>query len=473
MMKPGKLYIKIFLSFVLILVVTEILIFGFFVVSVGKAFRSHYEEYSVGKIRIVKEMVEDKIRSIPEGKLAQDASLREFIERFGDFFGAKVWLTAPDGTPLVKSFQGNVPKVLESIPDLHAKDYGDIRIRFGHRRRTGFYGDLPIDLGKGQTGHLHVLFGKTGLEKPEEGGFALGLVALGVIIALLTIPVSRFITRRIKILSESANIIAEGNLSHRAEVKGKDEISELCRTFNRMAERLERMIEGRKELTANISHELRTPLARIRIAEQLLAEKLERKKYEDLERHLNDIREDIGEMDRLIGRILDLSKLDLHDRPFHREPFDLSELVEDLLGQLQPALQQKRLSLTRGLTPEPSFAGDREALGTAISNVLDNAVKYTAEGGRLIVNMAPDQGGLMLSITNTCQALRTEDLTKIFEPFYRAEGTPRGSGRGSGLGLAITRKIIEKHGGTIEAANTEEGLMIQMVLPKSKEKNPV
>lgn len=467
MMRPGKLYIKIFLSFLLILVVTEILIFGFFVLSVGKAFRSHYEEYSVGKIRMVKEMVEEKIRSIPEGKLAQDASLRKFIERFGDFLGAKVWLTAPNGTPLVKSFQGNVPEVMKSIRHVRAKNYGDITIRFGHQRRTGFYGELPIDLEKGQIGHLSVFFEKTGPEGPEEGGFALGLLALGAVIALLTIPVSRFITRRVKILSESANIIAEGNLSHRAEIKGKDEISELCRTFNRMAERLERMIEGRKELTANISHELRTPLARIRIAEQLLAEKLERKKYEDLERHLNDIREDIGEMDRLIGRILDLSKLDLHDRPFHREPFDLSRLMEDLLEQLEPAIQQKRLSLTTSLTPAPSVTGDREALGTAISNVLDNAVKYTPEGGRLMVSMAPEEGALRLSITNTCQALRPEDLIKIFEPFYRAEGPPRGGGRGSGLGLAITRKIIAKHGGTIAAVNTEDGLMIQMLLPRA------
>lgn len=462
-MKPGKLYIKILFSFLLILVVTEILIFGFFVVSVGKAFRSRYEEYSLGKIRIVKEMIEDKIHSIPEGKLAQNASLREFIGRFADFFGAKVWLTAPDGTPLVKSFQGDVPKVLESIRNLRAKDYGDIKIRFGHQRHTGFYGDLPIDLGKGQTGHLNVLFEKPGLEGPEEGGFGLGLLALGAVIALLTIPVSRFITRRVKILSESANIIAQGNLSHRAKVKGKDEISELCHAFNNMADRLERMIEGGKELTANISHELRTPLARIRIAEQLLAEKLERKKYEDLERHLSDIHEDIGELDRLIGRILDLSKLDLHDRPFHREPFDPSELMADLLEQLQPALQQKRISLTRNLAPEPSFTGDREALATALSNVLDNAVKYTPEGGRLIVNMSPEAGTLRFCITNTCQALRPEDLTKIFEPFYRAEGTRAG---GSGLGLAITRKIIEKHGGATEASNTEEGLMIQMVLPR-------
>jgi len=471
-MKPGKLYIKIFLSFLMILVVTEILIFGFFIATVGKAFRDKYEDYTVGKIRIVKQVIEDKIRTAPEGALDQNIPLKEFIEQFGDFFSAKVWLSAPDGTPLVKSFPGKIPEGLDRIRNMHERDYGDLTIRFGHRRRTGFYGDLPIDAGEGRMGRLHVFFEKTGPPRPE-GAFALGLVILGLIIAVLTIPVSRFITKRIKNLSESANIIAEGNLSHRAAVKGKDEIGELCRAFNRMAEKLEQMIEGGKELTANISHELRTPLARIRIAEQLLAEKLERHEHEDLERHLNDIQEDIGELDRLIGRILDLSKLDIHDKPVNMEPFDLANLVEDLLERFQPALQRKRIALTSDLKPVPPFNGDQEAIATALSNVLDNAVNYTPEEGQLIVEITPQEDAVRIGITNTCEALSPTDLTRIFDPFYRAEGSPRSGGTGwaggSGLGLAITRKIIEKHGGTIEAANTEQGVMIQMTLPKGKQ----
>jgi two-component system sensor histidine kinase CpxA len=325
-----------------------------------------------------------------------------------------------------------------------------------------FYGDLPIDIGMGRMGRLHVFFEKTGSPRPE-GGFALGLVVLGLIIAVLTIPVSRFITKRIKSLNESANIIAEGDLAHRASVKGKDEIGDLCRAFNRMAEKLEQMIEGGKELTANISHELRTPLARIRIAEQLLAEKLERKDYEGLERHLTAIREDIGELDRLIGRILDLSKLDIHDRPFNPTAFDLTGLMDELLERFQPAFRQKNITLTRDVTPVPSFTGDRDAIATALSNVLDNAAEYTPGEGKIRVDIAPEGDGVSMAVTNSSEPLSQADLTRIFEPFYRAEGSREG---GTGLGLAITRKIIQKHGGTAEAANTEDGLMIRMIIPR-------
>ncbi|MFC1580398.1 ATP-binding protein [Thermodesulfobacteriota bacterium] len=464
-MKPGKLYIKIFLSFLMILVVTEILIFGFFIATVGKAFSEKYEQYTVGKIRIVKQVIEDKIRFGPKGPLDQNIPLKKFIEQFGDFFSAKVWLSAQDGTPLVKSFPGKIPEGLDSIKKMHERDYGDLRIRFGHRKHTEYYGDLPIDVGTGRMGRLHVFFEKAGPPRPE-GKFAVGLVVLGLIIAVLTIPVSRIITKRIKNLSESANIITEGNLSHRAAEKGKDEIGDLCRAFNRMAEKLEQMIDGGKELTANISHELRTPLARIRIAEQLLAEKLERQEHKGLERHLNDIREDIGELDRLIGRILDLSKLDIHDKPLNKEPIDLASLVEDLLERFQPALQQKRITLTSDPKPAPPLNGNLEAISTALSNVLDNAVNYTPEQGQLIVDITTQEDGVEMSITNTCEALSATDLTRIFDPFYRAEGSRSG---GSGLGLAITRKIIEKHGGTIEAANTEQGLRIRMNLPKGKQ----
>ncbi len=461
-MKPGKLYIKIFLSFLMILVVTEILIFGFFIATVGKAFRDKYEQYTVGKIRIVKQVIEDKIRTGPAGPLDQNIPLKQFIEQFGNFFSAKVWLSAPNGTPLVKSFPGSIPEGLDNLEKIHERDYGDLRIRFGHRKHSEYYGDLPIDIGEGRMGRLHVFFEKTGPPGPE-GAFALGLVVLGLIIAVLTIPVSRIITKRIKNLSESANIIAEGNLSHRATVKGRDEIGDLCRAFNRMAEKLEHMIEGGKELTANISHELRTPLARIRIAEQLLTEKLERQDFESLERHLSDIREDIGELDRLIGRILDLSKLDIHDKPLNMEPFDLAGLLEELLERFQPALQQKRITLTKDLAPAPALTGDREALATAISNVLDNAADYTPEGGALTVKITQEEDAVSIDITNTSEALSQADLTRIFEPFYRAEGSRAG---GSGLGLAITRKILEKHGGSVEAGNAQDGLMIRMVIPK-------
>ena len=299
-------------------------------------------------------------------------------------------------------------------------------------------------------------------EKEHPEGFGLGLIIIGIVVALLVLPISRYITKRVKALSESAAQIAEGDLSHRATVKGKDEIGELGRTFNRMAAKLERMVEGGKELTANVSHELRTPLARIRVAEELLREKLEKLENKDWERYADDIREDIEELDFLIGQILDLSKLDLHDAPLNLEIIDPSELIIDLLKRLENAIKHKGLKLTKEISFEPPFIGDKGTLRTAISNVLDNAVKFTPEKRDLSVKMRSENGWLNISVTNSSDPMSEEDLEKIFEAFYRTKASQK---KGSGLGLAITKKIVERHGGNIKAANTDQGLQIQIKLP--------
>jgi signal transduction histidine kinase len=459
-MKLSKLYIKIFLSFLLVLIVTFVLIFVIFVIAAGKDFHSRMGHYVRAHALITKELVEDKIKSNPGVPVAENEDLRRVIGRLEQAYNSKVWLTGSDGNPLMKSFSGDIPKPLSDFRWKPVKESKNFRMYRRMKKGWQWYAIIRTRLQEGQTGHLHLLFERGEKEHPE--GFGLGLIIIGIVVALLVLPVSRYITKRVKALSESAAQIAEGDLSHRAAVKGKDEIGELGRTFNRMAAKLERMIEGGKELTANVSHELRTPLARIRVAEELLREKLEKLENKDWERHADDIREDIEELDFLIGQILDLSKLDLHDAPLNLEILDPSELINDLLKRLESVIKHKGLNLTRGLSFEPPFIGDKGALRTAISNILENAVKFTPEKGDLSVKMRPENGWLHISVTNSSDPMSEKDLEKIFEPFYRTKEAPK---KGSGLGLAITKKIVEKHGGNIKAVNTDLGLQIQIHLP--------
>lgn len=461
-MKLSKLYIKIFLSFVLVLILTEVLIFGLFMVAAKRGFQSRMKRVLDAHVLIVKDIVEDKIKTNPEMRLADNESLRGVIERLGEAYGSKVWLAGPDGKPILKSFPGDLSDNLRKVEGKQFSIHENFKIYRGPKRGWEFYGVIPTMIGGGEMGGLHVLFEKRTPDEHHEGAFALGLLGICLFIALLVIPVSRFITKRINRLGQSALQIAGGDLSHRATVKGKDEIGELGRAFNLMADKLERMIKGGRELTANISHELRTPLARIRIAEQLLKEKLERNDYEDWARLLKDIREDIEELDLLIGRILDLSKLDIHESPLIREPVDLLAIIEELLERFTPTISQKGLRLKRELSQDYIYNGDREILRAALSNIIGNAVKYTPEGDELSVNMHAEEGGATISVTNTFEAMTEEDLARIFEPFYQAKKTPEA---GSGLGLAITKKIIEKHGGKIEAHNVSEGLKIEIHLP--------
>jgi two-component system, OmpR family, sensor histidine kinase CpxA len=312
--------------------------------------------------------------------------------------------------------------------------------------------------------NLNIIFNEA-FQPQQKYDFAFGLIIIGAVVALLVIPISRIITERIKIVRESALRIADGDLSRRVKIKTSDEIGELGLAFNQMAERLERMILGGKELTANVSHELRTPLTRIRIAEELLREQFDKKDFHGFSRHLDSIREDIDELDVLIGRILELSKLDIQETTFNYEKFDISDLLNEILERIEPVKIHKKLLLKTKLPSGILVSGDRNSIFTAFLNILDNAVKFSPENGEINIKLDSYNDSLSIRISNTFERMPEEDLTRIFEPFYRSNTT---NAAGSGLGLSIASKIIQKHGGNISAANSKEGLQITVHLPLGK-----
>ncbi len=461
-MKPGKLYSKILLSFVLVLIITEIMIFVLFMVTAGKIFHSRLERFIASKMLTAKAYVEDKIKSAPQVPLAQNKQLDDLIRFLGKTHDAKIWLALPEGKPVIKSFDENIPKEIAKIDPqpVHADQNSEMCCYISKRHRF-HYASVSIKTGHAQNATLHVLFRFEKKDVPH-GAFALGLLGIGIVIALLIIPVSRRITNPLRHLKESALRIAQGDLSHRADVPGKDEIAELGSSFNRMADNLERMIRGGRELTANISHELRSPLARIRIASELLGDRLETLNDDVINSRLEDIGEDIEELDHLIGQIMTLSKLDIQQHPLKREIFDPGQLLRELLERFRSPIEQKKLSIKTELHNNVTFDGHREALRTGLSNILDNAVKFSPMNGQVSVFMQPEDNNLFICIKNMFSVLNETELEKIFEPFYRPKNT---KGQGTGLGLAITRKLIERHGGKIKAANSENGLSIEICLP--------
>jgi signal transduction histidine kinase len=459
--KIRKLYIKILLSFVGILVVTEIFIFGFFILFAGRTFRDRFEQYTAAKIILAKETVEERIRSQPEGPLAENHALREFVHHLGELYGARIWLEGREGEVHVKSFEGDIPRDVGKRFVAHARTFKDFRLFHSFGKHGYFYAEAPVKVEGREVGSLHILFEGVGADH-REGAFGLGLLIIGLVVALLIIPVSRLITRPVKSLNRSALRIAKGDLSHRAHIKGSDEIGELGRSFNEMSERLAGMIRGSRELTANVSHELRSPLARMRLAETLIRERVERGEYGNIEKHLDAIREDIEQLDRLIGRTLALSKLDIRETPLKREPLDLSRMIEAIIDRLKPLMDQKGLRLKTALSQGIVYPGDREAMHTLLSNLLDNSIKFSPEGGQMDVRAHHERDTIHMTISNTFPAIPEEDLKNIFEPFYRRTGPKT---EGYGLGLAISKRIVEKHGGRIEAVNADEGFTVRISLP--------
>ncbi len=459
-MLPGKLYIKILFSFLAVLIATLLVVFVLFTIQPDKFFSTRLEDYAKTRALKIQAVLDAKMRAATDADWTRNVPLQTFISDFGEIMGARIWLAKEDGTVLLKSFPEEIPKLAVGLQNQGAVTPGPI---FLYRQRDlRIHAVIPLLFPTGESGRLHVLFDR--LEGPPHPrrGFAFGLLLIGLMAVLLIIPVSRIITSRLEQLRQSAQTLAEGNLAHRATVRGRDEIGELARAFNRMAEKLETMIVSGKELTANISHELRTPLTRIRIAEEMLRE-ASGTEASQRERLLDAIREDIEELDRLIGRILELSKMERQDAPLTFTVFDPAELLQSLLQRFQSVSAPRGLRITTDGSGPSSFSGDREALTTAFLNLLDNAVKFTPEKGRIALRLRPAADTLEISLTNTFEKLTEEELTKIFDPFYQ---THKSQTVGSGLGLAIAKKIIEKHGGRIEAANAEEGLEIRISLPR-------
>lgn len=455
-----KMYMKLLLSFFAVLLITEILVFYLFMVIPVRHFNARFEKFAEQRVMALKEIVEEKVRSEPAVAWSENDSLKRFVSDFAMLLGARIWLTDTDGTMAVASFSGSVQDFPKGFRKGRSHKYFSFALR-GHRD-FDFYATVPISAPRGQAGDMHILFDRQ-IFSPRQSHFALGLAIVGIIIALSIIPVSRLITRRIKELQQSAMRIEAGDLSHRAVIKGRDEISELALAFNGMTDRLESMIMSGKELAANVSHELRTPLARIRIAEELLREQARQGIREEWEGNLDAIREDIGELDHLIGRMLELSRLDARESPLKPEPFDPSKLIIEVIGKLSTVIDRKELEMTTELSYDPPFLADREALRSALMNVIGNATKFSSEGGAIWVRMGWQHAALEISVANTFERLAEEDLSRIFDPFHRVARSPA---TGSGLGLAITKKVIQRHGGSIEAFNTDKGLEIRISLPR-------
>jgi two-component system, OmpR family, sensor histidine kinase CpxA len=463
-MRPGNLYVKIFLSFVMVLIVTETLIYLLFTHAERNLIRYRMEHNTVVKVGLLRDLIDEKARWTKGPNTLGNNEIKELISKMGRIYDADVWISDSGGKALLKSFDGDIPTDASVLNSDEANLFGTIKIYHNINKTHKVYASSPLKSDSLKGISLNIIYHE-GFQPQQKTTFALGLAIIGIVVALSVIPISRVITERIKELRESALSIADGDLSRRVNVKARDEIGELGLAFNQMADRLERMISGCRELTANVSHELRTPLTRIRIAEELLSEQLEKKQLKGFERHVDSIKEDVYELNELIERILELSKLDMHESSTRHEEIDVSDILSELLERFEPVRVHKKLRMKTQLSSDLFVTGDRQAFNTAFLNILDNSIKFSPEHGEINVLMTSDQDSLKVSVMNTFEKLSDEDLEKIFEPFYRSSTS---NASGSGLGLSIASRIIRKHGGDIAAFNSPGGLEIRVRLPVEK-----
>lgn len=457
-----RLYFKILLNWITALVVIEILIFAVILLVVKDSHHQSVIQSIGGNALIARDYLEAAVAADPVKGDGSGVALQSAVARLSRVARAKVWVSATDGTPVASSVAGEIP-----VPPVKAGKsgrYGDamVYLNIGPARVSYYTVPLILKTADGQGASLHVLTERDPGAFPV-GKLAGGLFLIGAIAAMAAVPLSRHITKPLNRLQESALRIAGGDLSARVEVQGEDEIGRLGKAFNGMAETVQRLVRSGRELTANVSHEMRSPLTRIRIAGECLKQSVSRGDREDCDELLEGMWEDISEADRLIGRILEYSKLDLQEPiPATSEVWPAT-ILEGLLKIMRPVFQSKGISVEVQLDPALSVSGDEDWLRSAFSNLLENAARYTPEGGVVRIAMRAEGAAVAFEVSNSAAPLSGEDLEKIFHPFYRGKGA---KGEGTGLGLAIAKKIVELHRGEIAVQNAPHGFQISIRLAR-------
>ncbi len=458
-MRSRSLYLKILLHWIFALVVTEALIFALFITVVGGSHRQ-YLIRSVGQSAAVdRDFISASVAADVANGAAPADALERAVRNLAASAHARIWITTPDRKPVATSSAEEIPSAAGRPGKTWQHDGVTIALKV--EKGMDWYATVPVAMPAFSSPLLlHIVPQRVGDGFPHVA-FAAGLAVIGILIAILAVPLTLRITRPLNRLENSALRIAGGDLSARADITEINEIGRLAMAFNTMAETVERMVRGGKELTANVSHEMRSPLARIRVAGECLKEAVEKRNKLEAEEMLEAIWEDIEEADAMIGRILQFSKLDLHEPLPLNEQVAPAEVIAGLVKTLGPLAKSKSISIDISLLEDEKVTGDEEMLRAAFKNLLENAVRHTAEGGKVEVAMRREDAGLVTEITNCHPPVAPEELDLIFTPFYRGKHSRT---EGTGLGLAITKKIVTLHHGAIAAKNVRHGFQVRVTL---------
>jgi len=332
-------------------------------------------------------------------------------------------------------------------------------------RRVAERGEPGARLVTTPDGERYLLFAPLppGMHRPPQPLLSLWqLVTIGAATSLaFSALLAWYLARPIRSLRWAFDSAAAGRLETRVSPRigsRRDEIADLGRDFDRMAQHLQSLVSVQRRLLHDVSHELRSPLARLQAAIGLA-----RQDPAKIEPTLERIERETNRLDAMVGEILTLARLESRTSSTAREPVDFAHLVASIAEDARFEAEASGRQLSLDIKSDARVAGDPALLHRAVENVVRNAVKFTAPGTSVDVSLTSADVRVMLKVQDHGPGIAPDELPKVFEPFYRAAGTDTS---GFGLGLAIAQRAVEAHGGTIRAANIPGGgLSVEISLP--------
>lgn len=402
-----------------------------------------------------------------------DSLTTERVSRVMDALGqtslARVLVTDPEGLILYDSdSDGDLigtpavyPEVREALTgeDIFRSDYREGAFHSRAATPVTYRGITlgvvyldELDRGQGQM-----------LESIQK---TLANISAGVAVAaiLLSLIFSGALSRRLDVLLNAIRTVREGEYSHRVKIKGKDEVTQLAGEFNALTDRLQTTEEVRRRFVSDASHELKTPLASIRLLTDSILES-DHIDPETVQEFVGDIGDEAGRLQRITEKLLTLTKLDA-TVPEKAEAVDLREVALRAQHMIHPLAQSVGVDIRMDLREGVFVLAGTDGVYQILFNLMENAVKYNLPGGWVDVKVTAAGDKAILVVEDTGVGIPEEDISKVFDRFYRVDKARSRAAGGTGLGLSIVRDTARRYGGEVTAQRREkEGTRFTVTLP--------
>ena len=340
-----------------------------------------------------------------------------------------------------------------------------VSIQFPYARITGPLNIIIANkdfqlytISKGKDRHVGLFI----MQMPAWARIATPLIISLIICWLL----ARSLIKPLLTLKKSATELGNGNLSVRVNsiVKRNDELGQLAASFNQMAEKLEQNVSAQQRLLGDISHELRSPMTRLQMALGLAQQ--QPLSSDELNKYLQRCELEVERLNMMISDTLVLSRLENTLQPLNQDKIIIVSLFTLLIEDAQFIANEKSVSLSLASHSSYLIMADSQLLSAAFSNILTNAVKYSPEHGKILIDITINNSYLVIAIVDDGIGVPSQNLVQLFEPFYRVAAARDRQTGGTGLGLAIAKQAILAHHGEISANNNEtNGLTVTITLP--------